>query len=199
MPKTRIHMCAEGVLVRRLDNTVVFLTNDNIKMMSRTSTPRPGPGPPLKPVISKALVRQPSVNPNPSVNLKPLVSQPSLVRQPSLNHLTTLGPPVAKDPYYTGPPPGTAPVKNPYHTGPPLVRQPSLKPPSPKVPKKKLAVGEKRNISKQELKIILNSLKEIRTKIRTIDRTPDELLSLEDGMNHRVYKKQLQKLNAKLC
>ena len=167
MPKTRIHMCAEGVLVRRRDNTVAFLTNDNINMMSRTPTPRPGP--PLKPVISKPLVRQPSVNFK--LNFKPLVSQPSLVRQPSLNH--------------TGPPPGLPPGKIPNHTGPPHGA-----PPIKSSPKFAPKVGEKRNISSQELKIIIDSINVIQDKIRYGN------LTCEDKIDYQI---QLMKLSKKLC
>ena len=183
----RLHRRAEGVLVKRLDNTVAFLTNDNIRMMSRISTPRPLP--PLKPIISKALtrqpslVRQPSVNPNPSVNPKPLVSQPSLVRQPSINHLTP-GPPSVKNPYHTGPPPGPPPVKGQNHTGPP----PGAPPPKPS-PKYTPKVGEKRNISSQELKQIIDSIKKIRNKIRYDD------LTCENKIDYQI---QLMKLSIKL-
>lgn len=125
-------------LVRRLDNTVAFLTNDNIRMMSRTSTPRPAPALPK-----------------------------SLVRQPSLNHLTAACK-VAKIPKYL--PPGTPPIKSSHRF----------------IPK----VGEKRNISSQELKIIINSIKEIRNKIRYGN------LTCENKMD---YQNQLMKLSKKLC
>ena len=79
----------------------------------------------------------------------------------------------------------------PKNPGPqPLVRQPTLKPPSRKVPKYTPKVGEKRNISKQELKIILDSIKEIRNKIRYGD------LTCEDKIDYQI---QLMKLSRKLC
>jgi len=170
----RLHMRAEGVLVKRLDNTVAFLTNDNIRMMPRTSTPRPLP--PLKPIISKALTRQPSLVRQPSV-------KPSLVRQPSINHLTP-GPPSVKNPYHTGPPPGLPPSKSPNHTGPPP-GTPPIKPSPNYTPK----VGEKRNISSHELKQILDSIKEIRNKIRYDD------LTCENKIDYQI---QLMKLSKKL-
>jgi len=109
---------------------------------------------------------------------RPLPKQvlvPQLARQPSqTNDLTTPRP---------LPNPGTL-----------IVRQPSLKPRPRKVPKKVLSIGEKRNISKQELNIILNSLKEIRTNIRYT-----KFNTFNDHMNHRVFRKQLEELNAKLC
>ena len=142
-------------LVRRLDNTVAFLTNDNIRMMSRTSTPRPAPA------ISK-----------------------SLARQPSINHLTP-GPPSVKNPYHTGPPPGLPPSKSPNHTGPPP-GTPPIKPSPNYTPK----VGEKRNISSHELKQILDSIKEIRNKIRYDD------LTCENKIDYQI---QLMKLSKKLC
>ena len=99
-------------------------------------------------------------------------------------------PQLARQPSQTNNPTTPRPLPNP---GTILVRQPSLKP-SHKAPRKKLSIGEKRNISKQELNIILNSLKEIRTNIRYT-----KFNTFEGRMNHRVYRKQLEELNAKLC
>ena len=157
-------------LVRRLDNTVAFLTNDNIRMMSRTSTPRPAPA------ISK-----------------------SLVRQPSLNYLTASCK-VAKIPNHTGPPPGLPPVKGSQRNGPPPGLPPDKTPnhagPPPGLPPIKsshrfvLKVGEKRNISSQELKIIIDSIKEIRNKIRY------DNLTCENKLDYQII---LMKLSKKLC
>ena len=104
--------------------------------------------------------------------------------------LPILVPQLARQPSQTNEPTTPRPLPNP---GTLLVRQPSLKP-SHKTPRKKLSIGEKRNISKQELNIILNSLKEIRTNIRYT-----KFNTFEGRMNHRVYRKQLDELNAKLC
>jgi len=101
-----------------------------------------------------------------------------------------LAPQLARQPSQTNSPTTPRPLPNP---GTLLVRQPSLKP-SHKTPRKTLSIGEKRNISKQELNIILNSLKEIRTNIRYT-----KFNTFEGRMNHRVYRKQLKELNAKLC
>ena len=54
-------------------------------------------------------------------------------------------------------------------------------------------------ISKQELKIIIDSLNEIRTKICTIKRKPDKDITDLDCYRYEVFKKQLKELNAKLC
>jgi len=161
-------MRAEGVLVKRLDNTVAFLTNDNIRMMPRTSTPRPAPA------ISKSLVRQPSLN--------YLTAACKVAKIP--NHT---GPPPGTPPGnpHAGPPPGLPPSKSPNHTGPPP-GTPPIKPSPNYTPK----VGEKRNISSHELKQILDSIKEIRNKIRYDD------LTCENKIDYQI---QLMKLSKKLC
>jgi len=147
-------------LVRRLDNTVAFLTDANISRAVRVETPRPLPA--LKSAISKALVRQ-----------------------PSLKHPTTPGPPAVKNPYHTGPPPGLPPGKNHTNTGPP----PGV-PPIKSSSKFDHKVGEKRNISSQELKIIIDSIKEIRNKIRYGN------LTRENKLDYQIL---LRKFNRKIC
>ena len=66
--------------------------------------------------------------------------------------------------------------------------------PRPSKEKMKFKVGKKRDIPPQELKIIITLLKDVRKKIKY-----NNVNNVDDIMNQIYYKKQLIKLNGKLC
>ena len=166
-------------LVRRIDRSVAYITKENVsRSRCNTGTPRPLPEYSIVKQSRMALCR---INKDlTETNLDdPLVSEIVRIRKGDNTDLAMK----------------SIKVQNAIHKlvpnlEPLLVRQPSR----PKSSTKVLSIGEKRNISKQELNIILNSLKEIRSNIRYT-----KLNTSEGRSKNIVYKKQLEELNAKLC
>ena len=77
-----------------------------------------------------------------------------------------------------------------------IPRPSTLRPSTPRPSKEKMKfkVGKKRDIPPQELKIIITLLKDVRKKIKY-----NNVNNVDDIMNQIYYKKQLIKLNGKLC